>query len=411
MTAAQKRRLGIIGMVAVIGALLLVALAGREPVPEVTTAQVLRETITATITSNGKVEAVTPHIIRAQLNTFVQRVAATEGQAVRRGEPLLELDSAEAAAEVARLRDELAAAEEEIRTGRRGGPAEALAQLDADWRKAEAEVKRLEGEYGAFQRLLAKQAATQLEVDNAKLALDRARDTLRVLEEKKAEYSRQAKLSLERGSLQAERARAALAAAQEKLRSARVVAPESGTLYALPVREGQYMRVGDLLAELADLRRVRVRAFVDEPELGSLAEGQEVEITWDAFPGRVWKGRTEQLPKAVVSRGTRSVGEVLCSVENEKLELLPNVNVNVFIRARSRGGALVVPRAAVHVNGTERYVYLVEGDRLKKRPVRVGIASATKYEIVEGLAERDRVALPGAVELHDAMTVRVVAPQ
>ena len=103
------------------------------------------------------------------------------------------------------------------------------------------------------------------------------------------------------------------------------------------------MKVGDTLAEMADLRHVRVRAFVDEPDLGWLEPNQDVEVTWDAKPGQTWTGRTEEMPKEVVSRGMRSVGEVLCSVDNDKLELLPNINVEVRIlveRApRSRGRA------------------------------------------------------------------------
>lgn len=385
---------------------LLIGLAGREPAPQVNVASVGRENISATISSNGKVEPVEPHVVRAQLNTFVERVPVKEGQQVVAGQVLVELDSADAAAEVARLRQQLLAAQEAIRANSAGGPADALAQIESDLRQAQADAVRLRSEYVAYERLLAKQAASQFEVDQAKLALDRALEQLRVVQEKKAEFARQAKLNLDRATLQEKQAQAELQAAEGKLRSTRVTSPEPGTLYSLPARPGQYVRVGDLLAEVADLRRVRVRAFVDEPELGALQEGQEVEITWDAFLGRAWKGRTEQLPKAVVPRGTRSVGELICSVGNEKLELLPNINVNVFIRVGSRGNALVVPRGAVRMDGGQRYVFVLDGHALRRRNVRVGIASPTKFEILNGLVEGDRVALPGDVELRDGLTVR-----
>ncbi len=83
---------------------------------------------------------------------------------------------------------------------------------------------------------------------------------------------------------------------EERLHSATVISPVDGTFYSLPVHQGDYVKVGDLLAEIADLRHVRVRAFVDEPDLGRLAPGQEVQATWDAKPGRVWSGRTELIP-------------------------------------------------------------------------------------------------------------------
>jgi HlyD family secretion protein len=159
---------------------------------------------------------------------------------------------------------------------------------------------------------------------------------------------------------------------------------------------------------MADLRQVRVRTFVDEPDLGWLEPGQMVEITWDAMPSRLWTGRTEQIPKQVVARGTRSVGEVLCSVDNSKLELLPNTNVNVRIRVRERPNALVVPPAAVRSDVTHHYVFAENGGRLHRREITVGIASATMYEVLAGLDEVAHVALPGGVELRDGMEVRAV---
>jgi HlyD family secretion protein len=187
-----------------------------------------------------------------------------------------------------------------------------------------------------------------------------------------------------------------------------VTAPADGTLYSLPVRARDYVHVGDLVAEMADLHLVRVRAFVDEPDLGSLGLDQPVEIAWDAMPNKVWTGTTEQVPRQVVARGARSVGEVLCSVANDRLELLPNVNVSVRIRVRQRSGALVVPRAAVRADGSRRYVFVMDGGHLRRREVQVGIASATNYEVLQGLAEGDLVALPGEVELRDRLEVRAV---
>jgi HlyD family secretion protein len=173
--------------------------------------------------------------------------------------------------------------------------------------------------------------------------------------------------------------------------------------------------MGDLLAEMADLHQVRVRAFVDEPEMGGLEPGLPVKITWDALPNKVWNGRTEITPKQVVPRGSRSVGELLCSVENEKLELLPNTNVNVRINSRERIDVLTVPRGTVDTIGGQTFVFVVKNgvgkSVLEKRPIRVGIADATNYEVTGGLDPKDVVALPGDADFRDGMTVRVVNMQ
>ncbi len=195
-------------------------------------------------------------------------------------------------------------------------------------------------------------------------------------------------------------------ALEERLRSATVVSPVDGTFYSLPVHQGDYVKVGDVLAEIADLRHVRVRAFVDEPDLGRLAPGQEVQATWDARPGRVWSGRTELIPKQVVAHGMRSVGEVLCSIDNSKLELLPNVNVEVTILVFERPNSVVIPRSAVREESGKHYAYVFDGEKLHRREISVGIANASEFEVVSGLNENDRVALPGDRNLRDGMEIR-----
>jgi HlyD family secretion protein len=391
-------------------ALLLAALAAacRTSAPEVSFVTVARENLGSSITSNGKVEPVEPHTLRALMDTFVASVAAVEGRAVRRGELLLTLDSAAARAALARARKDLLDAEEQLRAARAGGPAEERAQLESDLRKAEAELAKLRRERDALARLLEKKAATRDEVEQSRVALERAEAQMKYLHQRKEELSRQARLDVERAGLAAERARQEVRSLEDKVRSAELRPPVEGTLYSLPVRRGDFVKTGDVLAEVAALERVRVRAFVDEPELGLLEIGQAVEITWDALPGRVWTGRTENVPKNVVARGARSVGEVLCSVENARLELLPNTNVNVVIRMRERAGVLAVPRGAVRAEGHKRYVFVLDGSTLRRREVKLGMAGAAKFEILSGLKEGERVALPGEAELKDGLAVKAI---
>jgi HlyD family secretion protein len=396
---------------AVATVIVLVKLSGRQPVPRVAVVQVVRENLNATISSNGKVEPITPYALRAQFPTFVEKVLAVEGQAVTRGQLLLTLVADDVHAELNRAREQLVAAQDALRAARTGGRADEAGQLESDLRKAEIERDRLRRERAALERLVAQQAATKEELRQNQAALDRAEADWQRLQSAREEFIRRTRLEVERAALLVEQSRSQIRSLEDKVRSARVTAPVDGTLYSLPVRVRDFVKVGDLMAELADLHRVRVRAFIDEPELGGIEPDQTVEITWDALPSKTWEGRTEQIPKQVVPRGTRSVGEVLCSVANDKLELLPNININVRIHLRERRNALVVPRGAVRIEGTRRYVYMVGngglGTRLHKREIKVGIASATKYEVLEGLSGGEKLALPGDIELRDDMAVRL----
>ncbi|MBI3669173.1 MAG: efflux RND transporter periplasmic adaptor subunit [Acidobacteria bacterium] len=415
MDPKLKKRLWFALGAVVVLVLVLVYLSRRQPLVRVGVVHAVRENLSASISTNGKVEPITPYSIRAQFSTFVEKVHVVEGQPVRRGQLLLTLDSAQTRAELDRAREQLVAAQDDLRAARAGGPAGEVAQVQSDLRKAEAERDRLRRERDALERLVARQAATKEELERNRAALERAEADWQRARKTKDELARRAALDVERAALRAGQFRHDVQALEEKVRSTQVTAPVDGTLYSLPVRVRDFVKTGDLLAELADLRRVRVRAFVDEPELGSLEPNQNVEISWDALPNRLWTGRTEQIPRQVVARGTRSVGEVLCSADNAKLELLPNINVHVRIHMRERPNAVVVPRGAVRIEGARRFVFVVEesrlgvnASRLQKREIRVGIASATNYEVLSGLREGETVALPGEVELRNGLGVRVI---
>lgn len=415
MEKRQIRRLLLAAGIAALLVCLLVWWSRRAPVPGVSAVVVARQDLTQVVITNGKVEAIEPAVIRAEMNAFVTQVEVAEGRPVRRGQLLLKLDTADAEAQLARTQQTLLDAEDALRAARAGGPPDERAQLEADQRKSQAELERLRTEQASLERLAAQQAATPEEVSQNKLALALAEATARQIAARKEDLNRRAKLAVETSELQVERAKAEIASLEKKVRQGNLVAPMDGTLYLLPVQVGLYVHTGDLLAEIGNLAQLRIRAFVDEPELGPVAPGQRVLITWDALPNRQWEGRTEQIPKTVVPRNTRSVGEVLCSVDNSSRDLLPNANVSVQIIVHQAKNALVVPRGAVRDDGQHRYVYVVEETGLggatqilRRREIQIGINSATSFQVLQGLNEGEEIALPGDVELSDGIKVKAL---
>jgi HlyD family secretion protein len=374
-----------------------------------------RENIVSSISSNGKVEPISPSIIRAQLDTFVENVTVLEGQQVKKGQLLLQLNVKDAAALLAQARARLLKAQDDFRAASSGGRSDDSARARGDLAKAIAERDRLQRSHDALQRLLAQQAATKDELAANELELAKIQAEVTRFTAAKQEFDRGVHLDGQRSSLQVQQAQSEVAALEVKVRDGHITAPADGTLYSFPVRQGDFVKAGDLLAEMADLHKIRVRAFVDEPEIGALKPDQPVRITWDALPERSWQGRTEIIPQQVVPRGTRSVGELLCSVNNDRLELLPNVNVSVRINSQGRSNVLVIPRGTVASESGKRYVYVVKAAGLavgkkvlEKREIQVGIADSVHYEVLSGLDASDLVALPGDVDLHDGMPVKII---
>ena len=408
---ALGRRLWIIVGAALALTAVLVFISGRGSTARVSVVDVVRENLSSVVSSNGKVEPIVPRSFRAGFPTVVEKVYVAEGQQVKRGQLLFALDDKVARAELAQARADLAAEQEALRVARSGGPADQVAKIGADLKKAQARLGQLRRDNESLTKLVAQKAATPQELEENRVALAQAETDVQSLDQMKQASGRRAQTDIERVALLVEHAQAQVRDYEEKVSSAHGTAPFNGTLYSLPIRPGDFVKEGDLLAEMADLHHVRVRAYIDEPELGQIDANQAVEILWDAHPERTWSGRTGVVPKQVVTHGTRSVGELLCSVSNDRLDLLPNTTVDVHIHVSERPSVLVVPRGAVYIDGSKRFVYRVEGDRLHRRDIKVGIANPTIIEVLSGLQEGDIVALPGEVALKENLRIRAMRPE
>ncbi|HTP67573.1 MAG TPA: efflux RND transporter periplasmic adaptor subunit [Dongiaceae bacterium] len=412
MDRKLRNRTLLLLIVAGVVAFILVRISGRQPVAKIAATVPMRQNITSSISSNGKVEPIAPYTVRAELDTFVQKVNASEGQSVKKGQLLLELDVRDASAQLAAAKAKLLRAQDDLRAAQGGGRADDAARISGDLAKAQADRTRLQQKHDSLERLMKEGAATKDELAANDLELARVNADVEKFSAAKQEFTRQAGLDVSRNQLAVQQAQSDVAALEQKVRQGRIISPMDGTLYSLPVKAGDYVKVGDLLAEMADLRNVRVRAFIDEPEMGGLEPGLPVRITWDALPNKSWQGKTEIIPKQVVAHQSRSVGELLCSVENQNLELLPNTNVNVKINSRERNNVITVPRGAVQTEGGRRYVFVVKPGvstaKLEKREIQVGIADATNFEVTGGLQGKEVIALPGDVDLKDGLIVKVV---
>jgi HlyD family secretion protein len=369
-----------------------------------------RQTMTASIATNGKIEALNNFQAYAPMATTVQKLYVKQGDWVKPGQMLLRLDDASARLQAAKSQAELKGAQADLTAVQTGGTQEEVFTTQNSLNKAEMERDAAQRNLQATQKLLQTGAASQAEVDAAQNRVKTAESQVQLLQQKlKGRYSQQ-----EIGHVQAQEseARASLQAAQAVLKDSNVATPVEGLVYSLPVREGAFVNPGDLLVQVADLHKLRVRAFVDEPEIGKLTPGQLVEVTWDALPGRVWQGRLETLPTTVVPHGTRMVGEVTCVIDNSDLKLLPNTNVNVAVVTSRQENVLTVPREAIHQDDQGQYVFEVVNGELKRRNVKTSVSNLTRVEVTSGVSDNAIIAL-GALNMQSlkgGMAVKPAAP-
>ncbi|MGZ4867846.1 MAG: efflux RND transporter periplasmic adaptor subunit [Candidatus Angelobacter sp.] len=405
---SNGKRVAVVVILLVAAVLLFTGINRRRTGTPVRAEKVVRQEIASVISTNGKIEPINSFEAHAPAPATVNKVLVAEGDRVKVGQLLVQLDDAEARSQAARALAQLRSAEAALSGIKAGGTQEEVLTSRADLTKAQAERDEAQRNLQAIQKLRQNGAASPAEVEAAQNRQKKADADVQLLQAKLS--GRFSSPEVAKVEASAAEARAAYAAAQELLHHSNVTAPFAGTVYQLPVKPGSYVNGGDLLVQVANLEKVRVRAFVDEPEIGRLAKGQKVEIRWDATPGRTWDGTLTRVPTSVTMVGTRTVGEITSEIDNSDRKLLPNVNVNVSIIAARHDNALTVSREAVHDVDGKRYIYRIEDEKILAQEVQTGLSSLTRVEVLKGIPEGALIAL-GAINaqpLRNGMDIKVV---
>ena len=230
---------------------------------------VQRGPIRSVVSTNGKIEPIQNFEAHAPIATTVKRLLVKEGDHVRKGQLLLQLDDADIRTQAARARAQVKTAQANQSALTNEGTQEEVLTLNTQLVKARSARDLAQHKLDALRRLQQDGAASPGEVRQSEEALQSAQADVTLLEQKqKARYSKPEAARIE---AQAAEAQATYDAAEDALLRSSVHAPFDGVVYSLPVKQGAFVQAGDLLLQEADLSRVRVRAFVDEPDVGRRA--------------------------------------------------------------------------------------------------------------------------------------------
>jgi HlyD family secretion protein len=400
----------IVTTIAILAAVVLLAsFMSREPAVPVRAVNAQRGTIRSVVSTNGKVEPLQNFEAHAPVGTTVKKILVREGDQVKKGQLLLQLNDAQARSQAARVQAQVLAAEADLNAIQKGGNHEEILTLGSQITKARTDCDTAQRNLNALRRLREQGAASPGEIKNAEDQLNRANADLDLLLQK--QKNRYSQPEIDRVEAQKSEAQAAYSAAEDLLNQLNIRAPFDGVVYSLPVHQGAYLNPGDLVLQEADLSKVRVRAFVDEPDIGRLAPGDKIEVTWDALPERTWEGAVSVVPAVIKLHGSRNVGETSCVVDNKDFKLLPNVNVGVTIITAEHRNVLTVPREAIHQDDDGKaYVYQIVNNELQRRQVQTSISNLTKVEVTGGLPENAVIALgpTNSKPLRNGLAVKVV---
>jgi HlyD family secretion protein len=347
------------------------------------------------VTASGKIQAKTSVDISADITGRIIDIAVREGDLVKRGQFLLQIDPAQYQAAVARAQGVVASTEA------------TLLQTKATRDQAQRAWDRAQQLTKLGDNLIAPEAAEQ-----AHTALDVA----------EANY--------QSTKAQLEQSRASLQEAKDNLAKTRLTAPINGRVVRLAVEEGEvavpgtFSRETGLLMTIADLSVILAKVQVDETDVVRLTENDSTEVTIDAYRDTTFWGRVTKIshsakltPTETASGSTdRAVDfDVEITLKNPPPDIRPDLSCTARIITDTRQRALSVPIIALTVRNHEKLSNETEGappvdtlrERFKKkeaegvfvvrngvatfRPVRTGIAGDEYFEVVDGVREGETI--------------------
>lgn len=382
-------------------------IATRNSAPEIRFVKARRETLISNLPTNGKVEPVEWASVRVDAPGLVTTVNVQLGQAVRKGALLARLSEPGLADQVAAAQARTAQVQSDLDVLSTGGKSSELTEIENSLTRLRFDRDQQARETGSLKRLYDKQAATMFDLQSSQARLRQMEIDIDNLAKRRAAVVSKPDLASAQARLR--EAQSTARATQAKVSQGLIRSPLAGIIYSLPARVGMYLSAGDMVANVGQLDRLRVRVYVDEPELGRVRVGQPVKITWDAQPDRNWKGTVERLATEITTLGTRQVGEVQCTINNPDHQLVPGTNINAFIETTSITHALTVPKEAIRRDGNNADVYVLEGgNTVRLKRIGTGASSVTRTQVTTGLTEEEPIALATDKVLKDGDKVKPV---
>jgi membrane fusion protein (multidrug efflux system) len=206
-------------------------------------------------------------------------------------------------------------------------------------------------------------------------------------------------------------ARASLEQSETLLRYATITAPFTGIITQRFVDPGALIQAGgasSAIVALMDFSKVRLQIAVPEVEASRVSVGQLVRVTTDNLPGTQFDGKVTRFSYALDAASRTMLAEVI--LDNPALALRPGMLVTAKIGIERKESALLMPAESLVMEKANAFAYSVNGNKAKKRPIKIGFNDGKNVEIQDGLSAADTVILAGKLKLSDGQAVQVATP-
>jgi len=376
-------------VIAVAVVLVALVIAGQvsardRKIPRVTTAKAAVEEMVSKVTANGKIQAEKKVELSALVMGQIVNLAVRDGDSVKKGDFLLQIDRNRAVAEEAGSAAALA------------GSLAALDSAQATLAQARREEERAKRNYEA-------KILPEADQQKAKAALETAEADYQVAQRR------------------VEQNRANLNASRDTLSKTTVRAPLDGVVTNLPVKEGEVTVIGTMnnpgtqLMTISDMSTVEAVLMVDETDVPTVQVGQKAILSIEAYPNRAFEGLVTQVENSPISKTDPELQGLITTSDainfKVRVKLLrpperirPGFSVSADVITGSKPKALAVPLAAIIVRDspkgektatgrikTESGVYVLKDGKARFLPVELGLAGELKVEVTGGLSDGQEI--------------------
>jgi len=417
-------------------AVALLALVGfsvqqsKKNVTTVQTGKVIREDLATVVSASGEIKPKTYVNIGAQGYGKIVKLFVKEGEIVKKGQMLAQLENVQSAADVAAQRANLTASQTDAMA-----QDAAIQTSVADLKRAQADKEQKELDYKRAEDLFKAQLIAKSDYDARKAAYDVAVAQLAQAEARIVQSKAQRDSAVGRIS----QAKATLTRYSDQLSKTVYAAPFDGIITNLPVREGESVVVGiqnapgSTLMTIADMSVITAEVRVDETDIVNVKLDQPVEVTIDALPNQTFKGRVTEIGDQAIIRSSgvatsqSTTGsteakdfKVVVTLDNPPQNLRPGLSTTAKVTTASKSSTLAIPIQALTIRtpadladpkdkksasaassqgnkSKEKQeitgVFIVDKTTKKAqfKPVQTGITGNTDIEVTSGLNEGDEI--------------------
>ena len=373
------------------------------------------------LSASGYVVAHHKIAVGAKVMGRVAWIGVEKGDTVQQGQVLVRLEDNDFRAQSNQARANLAAAQarlDQLRSGSR--PQEKLKDR-AGVLQAEATLRNAEADYDRSEKLYRAGVSSKAELDRA-LA---QRDTARALVEAARQSSSMTDVGprpeeIRAAEAQVRQMKAALDYSDTQLAATEIKAPVSGTVLQRIVERGEMVSPSSFggdsgtrtsVVALADLTDLQIELDISQADFARLEMGQRAEIIPEAFSNLKYTGFIAEI--APEANRAKATVQVKVKVENPDAQLRPEMNARVNFLGNAKPSTVqsaprvLVPKAGVVRKDGSDFVFVIKGNKVEQRSIRLGNESGEFFYVLEGLSGGESIATAGLDKLRDGDRVKV----